>query len=67
MDKHNRLKIQVDIEHTVAWWKSTTRIGDYVLEYNNPMEDIVSLTVWKTYRKDDLPFSEVVIPEVFLK
>ncbi len=66
--ENNRLKIQVDIEKTHAWWSSTVRIGDYVLEYRNPFDDdIVSLTVWKSHREQDIPFSEVVIPEVFLK
>lgn len=35
-------------------------VGDYVLEYENPFDDCVSITVWKTHRDEVLPFSEVI-------
>lgn len=49
------------------WWSTTERIGDYVIEYQNPYDNIVTVTIWKTHRSDELPFSEVIKPQEVLK
>lgn len=56
-----------NLEEMCSWWTSTIRIGDYVIEYKNPYDDVVTMTIWKTHRSDELPFSEVIIPQVTLK
>lgn len=48
------------VRSAILFLSNYQRIGNYTLMYENPYDDEVTLTVWKTHREDDLPFSEVI-------
>jgi len=49
-----------------TWWSKIIWISDeYAIEYQNPYDDVVTFTIWKTHRNDDLPFAEIIKQEKF--
>ena len=55
------LRMKTKLEKLSNWWSSITWLSDdYAIEYQNPYDEVVTYTIWKTHRYDDLPFSEII-------